>query len=65
MTRPLNSSDWRIVSEHIDARIAELQRGLEKLDMDPVPTAVLRGRIAELRVLQSWGKTAIQQPVQP
>ena len=57
MSPPINSADWRKVNEHIEGRLATHQKRLEQVDLDAQTTAVLRGRIAELRALQAWGRT--------
>ena len=53
---PLNSTDWRKVRAFIDERIAQTQRQLESPHHDAAATAMLRGRIAELRGLIAWGE---------
>lgn len=55
MTCPINSSDWRVVDQQIQMRLFALQNDLCRPDLDEVRTALLRGRIAELRLLQAWG----------
>ena len=55
MTCPINSSDWRVVNQQIETRIARFQNDLCRPDLNEVGTALLRGRIAELRALQAWG----------
>lgn len=53
---PLNSGDWRKVREIIDQRIALHQLSLESSNHDALATAMLRGRIRELRDLIAWGE---------
>lgn len=57
MKAPLAQADWRKVRAHADARIAEHQRRLET-NLSEADTAMLRGRIAELRALIAWGEPA-------
>ena len=52
-----NSATWERVVTYANARIATLQRELEA-DKDPVATAQVRGRLAEIRKFLRAGEPA-------
>jgi hypothetical protein len=52
-----HSPTWAKLRRHLEARITELRRQNDS-DADPMKTAKLRGRIAELKGLLSLGNPA-------
>ena len=47
------SETWRFVCKHIETRIEELRRKNDAAELDMQQTALVRGRIAELKLLLS------------
>lgn len=56
MSGPVNPAEWRKVSTRIEARLALQRERLEKPSLDATETAVVRGRIMELKDLLLWGE---------
>lgn len=56
-----DSPTWRHLRRHIETRIATLQKQLEA-PLDGVETAMIRGRIAELRALLREVEPADRDP---
>lgn len=65
MTCPISTSDWRRVRKQIDARIEELRATLERNTNTETDTATIRGRIAELRHLITWGEPPADEQITP
>jgi len=56
----INSSTWAKVEAHIKERLETL-RASNDADLDPIQTALLRGRIRELKVMADLSKD--DQPI--
>lgn len=48
-----NSPTWAFLKQHYEARLKKLREENDALKLSEVDTAILRGRIAELKELQN------------
>lgn len=56
LDRDLNNDLWLRITEHLERRLALLRQQNDGIRLTPEDTAVLRGRIAEVKHLLAAGK---------
>ena len=54
----LSSSTWRRLTDALTVRLAELRSMNDKPELNEIQTAVIRGKIAEVKRILSLGRTS-------